>query len=548
MKKKLVIVLAAVAVLIIVAVIALGLVVRSYLSSDKLKALIIPRIEEATGRKAGISEIKVSLFSGVRVEGISLKEADGKKDFISAKEFVIKYSLLPLLKKQLVITDLQIIEPTILLVRDRSGKMNYQDILDLLAKAKKPERISKKQKTKEKTLPVSLVTNRVLIKDARVRFEDASKFLPTITAFSNMTFSFSMDKDRAVPVIDGRMELNSLSLDYGDRKITGKGSVEIKGDELKGDFTVTLDGDSINKKITVTNIFKKPHINAELYSKHLDLEKLLALVPEGSKTKDGKKTRARKTAPDRVVRAPLNLTAEGRMKVDEALYKGYKIKDFLMAFTYRNEIFTVKPLKMKLAGGDVVEAEGKASGQFSLKYSAAVSDPVSLAKKTLKGSLTAELSKGEIKRSKITEAISVFTGLGRFRNLTFSSARFLFKVRNQKVKIKGDIISDYMKANTQGVATLDGRLDLAVMLRLSPEASGGLASRITKVGLFKDENGWTELPLKITGKADNPSVGLNPAYLKRGIEKTIKQKLQKELFKNNGSKESPAGEFLKRLF
>ncbi len=543
MKKNLFIVLGALAVVIIGALIALGLVVRSYLSSDKLKALIIPRIEETTGRKVGISEIKVSLFSGVRVEGISLKEADGKKDFISAKEFVIRYSLLPLLKKQLVITDLKIIEPTILLVRDRNGKMNYQDTLALLAKAKKSEKVSKKQQTEEKTLPVSLVTNRVLIKNARVRFEDASKFLPTITALSNMTFSFSMDKDRAVPVINGRMEINSLILDYGDRRITGKGSVEIKGDKLKGDFTVTLDGDSINKKITVTNLFKKPHIRAEIYSKHLDLEKLLALVPEGKKTKDGKKARARKTAPDRVVRAPLNLTAEGRMKVDEALYKGYRIKDFLMAFTYRNEIFTVKPLKMGLAGGDVVEAEGKASGQFSLKYSTAVSDPVLLAKKTLKGTLTAELSKGEIKRSKITEAISVFTGLGRFRNLTFSSARFLFKVRNQRVKIKGDILSDYMKANTQGIATLDGRLDLAVMLRLSPEASGGLASSITKVGLFKDKNGWTEVPLRITGTANAPSVRLDSSYLKTGVEKRIEKELKKK-----GIDTSPVKNLFKKLF
>ena len=547
MKKKLFIALGALAVLIIGALIALGLVVRSYLSSEKLKSLIIPRIEEATGRKAGIDEIKVSLFSGVHVEGISLKEQDGKADFVKVREFQIKYSLLPLLKKQLVIKDIRLIEPEILIVRDKSGNFNFNDILKRIkttsSKKGKSSRTGKDEAGKG--LPVSLVTDRVYVKDARVEFRDASGVLPTLKALTNMNLSFSIDRQTMTPEVAGELRLSKLEVITSKKTVTATGTVSIKGDSVKGDFTAELEGDRINKKIVVTNLLERPHIRADIYSKHLDLEKLLALMPSArqSKTKGSRKPPRAVKTPERVVRKPLNITAEGTMKVDEAVYRGYRIRDFNLSYTYKDEIFTVKPLSLKITGGDVVKAKGDASGEISLKYSTSVEDPVAVAKKTAKGYLKARLSEGVIKRSKITEAVALFTGLKDMRNLTFKSAEFLFKIARERINIKGNILSDYMTADVRGPVNFDKKLNLKTLLRISPKASGGLASRITKVGLFKDEKGWTEVPLKITGTADKPSVGLDPAYLKRGAERQIERELKKR-----GIDTSPVKNLFEKLF
>ncbi len=547
MKKKLLIVAGLLAGLLVVASVVLSLLVKKYLSSDNLKALILPRVEVATGRKAGIDEIRVSLFSGVHVEGISLKEEDGKTDFVKVREFQIKYSLLPLLKKQLVIKDLRLIEPEILIVRDKRGDFNFDDILKRIktSSSKKGKTSVTSKDESGKGLPVSLVTDRIYVKDARVEFRDDSKILPFIKAITNMNFSFSMDRKTMVPRVRGTLKLSRLEVITSKKTVTGQGVINIEPDAIKGDFTVELEGDRISKKIVITDPFGRPHIRADIYSKHLDLEKFLALMPssEQSKARGSKKTAKAGKTPERVVRKPLNITAVGTMKVDEAVYRGYRIRDFNLAYTYKDEIFTVKPLSLKITGGDVVEAKGDASGEITLKYSTAVADPVALARRTAKGYLRARLTEGVIKRSRITEAVALFTGLKDMRNLTFKIAEFLFKIANERVNIKGNILSDYMTADVRGLMNFDKKLNLTTLLRLSPRASGGLAYRITKVGLFEDEKGWTEVPLKITGIADKPSVGLDPSYLKKGAERQIERELEKR-----GIDTSPVKNLFKKLF
>ncbi len=546
MKKKLLIVAAVLVGLIVVLSVVLSLIVRSYLSSEKLKSLIIPKVEEATGRKAGIQEIKVSLFSGVRVEGISLKEQNGRDDFVRVKEFVIRYSLLPLLKKQLVIKDIRLIEPSVVITRDLKGNWNYQDIVRLINERSKVKKPAPSEKTEPSAgLPVSLVTDRIYVEKARLLFRDESGLLPDMDSLTNMNFSFSLDRQTRSPVVHGKLDLESVKVKYGKKTITAKGTLQVEPEKVIGDFTAELEGDRINKHFVVTDLFKKPHFKVEIYSKHLDLEKMLALVPQKKAEEEpAKKEGAKKRSPsEKVVRKPLNLTSEGTMKVDEAVFKGYKIKDFLLSYTYKNEIFRVKPLNLKITGGEVVQAKGDASGELSLKYSTAVADPVALAKKTAKGFLKVNLTEGVIKKSKLTDAIALFTGLDKMRNLTFQSASFNFSLAKELVNVKGKVLSDYMKADVKGLVDLMQNLDLSALLKVSPEASGSLTSNITKVGLFKDEQGWTEVPLKITGKANSPKVGLDPAYLKRGAKKQIEKELKKR-----GIDTSPVKKLFKGLF
>jgi len=95
MKKKLVWAAAIFIGLVCVLLLGLSILVKTYLKSDALKSLIIPKVEKATGRKLSIGEIHVSLFKGIVVKGIILKERDGSRDFLKADEFVLDYRLWP---------------------------------------------------------------------------------------------------------------------------------------------------------------------------------------------------------------------------------------------------------------------------------------------------------------------------------------------------------------------------------------------------------------------------------------------------------------------
>jgi uncharacterized protein involved in outer membrane biogenesis len=85
--------------ILILLIVGLSIVVRSYLSSDRLKSLILPKAEAVTGRRVQLDKINVSLFKGVVAKGLSVKEKDGKEDFLKIGRFVLSYRLLPLLKK-----------------------------------------------------------------------------------------------------------------------------------------------------------------------------------------------------------------------------------------------------------------------------------------------------------------------------------------------------------------------------------------------------------------------------------------------------------------
>jgi hypothetical protein len=53
--------------------IGLNIFVKSYLSGERLKAMILPQAEALTGRKVNLEEISVSLFKGVVAKGLSVK-------------------------------------------------------------------------------------------------------------------------------------------------------------------------------------------------------------------------------------------------------------------------------------------------------------------------------------------------------------------------------------------------------------------------------------------------------------------------------------------
>ncbi len=107
MKKALIIISTIIAVIVI----ALFLLVKFYVTPERVKAFLIPAAEEVLNRKVDIEEINISLFTGIEARNFSIKEADGRTDFLKSKEFVLNYKFLPLLTKNIIIDELRIISP-----------------------------------------------------------------------------------------------------------------------------------------------------------------------------------------------------------------------------------------------------------------------------------------------------------------------------------------------------------------------------------------------------------------------------------------------------
>ncbi len=127
-------------ILIVGAVIAL----KAYFTSDRLKALVIPQIEQATHRSVALNDISLSVFPsiGVDMDGFSLsnRKGDGfsQTPFLTLSRLSVRVSLMPLLKGGVEVTEIVLEQPRLLVETNKAGVTNYGDMTqssDLEAKS-----------------------------------------------------------------------------------------------------------------------------------------------------------------------------------------------------------------------------------------------------------------------------------------------------------------------------------------------------------------------------------------------------------------------------
>jgi AsmA protein len=161
------------------AIIALILVVfiKIYVTPERIKTFLLPYAEESLNRKITVGEIKISLLKGIDVKDFAVKEADEKSDFVKCRDFILKFQLLPLLSRKVVIDEIMLISPELKIARDNKGMFNFEG----LGKKEAPDEVKKEKKAAEANgLPISLLVNNITVKDLRFSFIDATKALPDI--------------------------------------------------------------------------------------------------------------------------------------------------------------------------------------------------------------------------------------------------------------------------------------------------------------------------------------------------------------------------------
>ncbi len=190
-----------------VIVIVFVVLIKVYITPERVKELVITTAEESLNRKVNIGAIEVSLFKGIGIKEFVLKEADGKSDFISCEDFILKYKLIALLSRQVIIEELKMEAPVISIFRDANGTYNFETI----GAKDREEVIEEKARDTEKGLPISLLVNRIAINRARFTLKDATRELPDIKSSADV----------------------NLNMESGDgEKIFTQGSLDIRFDEI----------------------------------------------------------------------------------------------------------------------------------------------------------------------------------------------------------------------------------------------------------------------------------------------------------------------------
>ena len=116
-------------VLILLAVVAL----KVMFTGDRLKGMIVPRVEAATGREMTMNDVSLRVFPSIalELEGVTLSNIKGKgfspTPFLSIDGVRLDVKLLPLLAKKVEVTTLTVSRPYLLLEVNEQNESNYSN-------------------------------------------------------------------------------------------------------------------------------------------------------------------------------------------------------------------------------------------------------------------------------------------------------------------------------------------------------------------------------------------------------------------------------------
>ena len=533
--RKLLKVAAIVVGILVLLVIGLSIFVKSYLSSDRLKPIILPKAEAMTGRKVQLDEINVSLFTGIIAKGLSVKEKDGQKDFLKIGRFVLSYRLLPLLKKQLVISKIEIVSPSVSVKKERGGKYNFGDIMEKPSQEpKKPS--GPEPKSEPKSLPVSIVADRLLIRNASLAFVDEEKGLPDVSVALDAEFKGGLEKDGSPRMDFGLVSFKEIKVILKDREVKVSGKIDLDAKTIRANLQTVIGKDTIQLSATAKDYRSAPDVVANIQAKTLDLQQLMGLSGGEKAQEKSPQKKEIKAEPSKGGMTE-KLKASGQITVDKATYQDYTIKDLRIPYQYAKGVLKIDPLQLQFSGEGSFTAEGSLNGKLQC-----AGEDASAIQKTLKGTAIAKLGKGAIKQSQIFDAIALLTGISSLKNPGFDQGLFNFDVKDERIFLDGWIGSGLFKVSPKGVVDFEKRLDIPTELKLSPSLTGNLKGKLAAIKLLDDEQGWKVIPLKIKGTAEKPSVTLDEEGLSKQLGRGLKQEIERRFLEPKSEKSGKPSE------
>jgi len=526
--------------ILILLIIGLSIFVKSYLSSDRLKPIILPKAEALTGRKVLLDDISVSLFKGIVAKGLSVKEKDGKEDFLKIGRFVLSYRLLPLLKKQLVISKIEIISPSISIEKERGGRYNFSDITE--NRSKEPKEPKKPSGPEHQALPVTVVADRFYIRNASLTFVDEGKELPDISIALDAEFRGALEKDGTPRMDFGLISLKEIKAKLKDTEVKVSGKIDMDAKTIRANLQTMIGKDTIELSATAKDYRSVPDVVANIHAKTLDLQHLMGLsggkkVQEERPQPKGKKAEPSGGGGVGGGGATQKLKASGEITIDKATYQDYTIKDLRIHYQYAKGVMRVDPIGLQFSGGGSFTAEGSLSGNLQF-----AGEGASTIQKTLRGTAAAKLGKGAIKQSQIFDAMAALTGIPSLKNPGFDEGLFNFDLKDERVFLDGWIRSPLFKVSPKGVVDFEKRLDIPTELKLAPTLTGSVKGRLAALKLLEDEQGWKVIPLKIKGTTEKPSVNLDEEVLGKQLGRGLANELERRLLeRKRKDSEKPSG-------
>ncbi len=121
--------------LLLVLIAGFVVLAKILITPERIKQVLLPRVEKTLQRPVALGEVEFSIFSGILLNDLVIRERTGDEIFVSADQVALRYQFWPLLQKRVVIDRVILEKPRIRIERLADGTFNFSDLMAKSAQA-----------------------------------------------------------------------------------------------------------------------------------------------------------------------------------------------------------------------------------------------------------------------------------------------------------------------------------------------------------------------------------------------------------------------------
>jgi AsmA protein len=159
--------------ILLVLVVVLFVLAKFLITPERVREAVLPLARNALHREVQLSGVQVSLFSGISLSDLVIRENAGPETFVSADRVILRYQFWPLLFKRVIIEEVLLDGPTIRVTRFADGRFNFSDLLGSAAEdIKKPQEPVRTKAEEKADSGIDLLVSEISVVNGKVRFVD----------------------------------------------------------------------------------------------------------------------------------------------------------------------------------------------------------------------------------------------------------------------------------------------------------------------------------------------------------------------------------------
>ncbi|WP_432821387.1 AsmA family protein [Trichloromonas sp.] len=388
---------------------------------------------------------------------------------------------------------------------------------------------------------------------------------PAGSVRAKVNLAGSVDKPLSL-IKTGEVHLSGIQASAGGMRPTLTGMLSLAGDQVAADkLKLTLDNNTADINFKASHLFAKPIVVSSLVTSERFLLDPLLKAGAASTEKAGASGKAPgRNQAEEIGPFDLPIKADGEVRIGQTVYQGLNIDNFQMRYRLVGNIFTIETMTGKVAGGTFSKTATIDLGKKGLAYNAKLNvtsvqaDPIvrvfapkaagtifgglsleadfdgkgtlpEALRKSLSGKGALVLADGRLTGSSLVQGLADFIRLDELRDLSFSQAKGSYTMKSGKIQMNSDFAGKDVSMSPTGTIGLDGDLNLSLGARLSPALTAKLDRKGEVAQFFVDQQGWSELPLKVGGTMFKPKFSFDASAVKSKVTEKAQSELQKKL-------------------